>query len=120
MARSRYDADHDGVCDAAVCQNVRMPARTPQVFVAIQHALAELGIDVPVRQPSDDNDMPFRATTAWQAETSCWGYNLDRFDLAALLRGGDALSQAGADGFTINRLARGVRDPRTWRRGGTR
>lgn len=110
MARSRYDADHDGVCDAVVCQNVRMPARDTQVFVAIQQALAELGIDVQFVNPADDNDMANpRNRTALEAETFLWGYNLTGSDLAALLRGGDALSQAGADGFTINRSLVGAR-----------
>ena len=103
MARSRYDADHDGVCDAAVCQNVRMPASDTQVFVAIQQALAELGIDIQFVNPADDNDMANpHNRTAIQANTFGWGYSLTGSDLALLLRGGDTLSRAAQDSFTIN------------------
>ena len=110
MARSRYDSDHDGLCDAAVCQNVRMPASDTQVFVAIQQALAEIGIDVQFVNPADDNDMSNpHNRTALQANTYAWGYALTGSDLVLLLRGGDTLTQAGVDGFTINASLVGAR-----------
>lgn len=50
MARSRYDADGDGLCDSAVCQHVRMVTREP--FDAAARSAAEdfaaLGIDLDI------------------------------------------------------------------------
>jgi peptide/nickel transport system substrate-binding protein len=50
MARSRYDSDGDGSCDAAVCRGVRAVTREP--YGAIAEAVAEdfgrLGVDLEV------------------------------------------------------------------------
>src|SRR4029079_8717685 len=98
MPRSRYDSDHDGVCDAAVCQNVRMPADDTEIFDAIQQSLAQIGIDVQFVSPADDNNMSFpQNRTALQAKLLGWGYSLTGSDLALLVRGGDPLALAAQD-----------------------
>jgi ABC-type transport system substrate-binding protein len=53
MARSRYDADHDGRCDAEACRNVRFPVSGdspfPLVAGAVRASLRSIGIDLDVR-----------------------------------------------------------------------
>lgn len=105
MAASRYDTDKDGVCDAEVCRNIRMPAFDATVFVMIQQAFAELGIDVQFVNPAPDNDINnVHNHTAIEARSFAWGYSLVGTDLAALLQGGDVLTRAGQgnEPFTIN------------------
>lgn len=50
MARSRYDSDGDGLCDATVCQHVRMVTREPFEEAARSAAedFAKLGIDLDI------------------------------------------------------------------------
>jgi hypothetical protein len=50
MARSRYDSDGDGLCDATVCQHVRMVTREPFDEAARSAAedFAKLGIDLDI------------------------------------------------------------------------
>jgi ABC-type transport system substrate-binding protein len=55
MARSRYDRNHDGRCDAAVCQGVRalsLPAFAPMAD-EIRRNLSAIGINVRVETPSE-------------------------------------------------------------------
>jgi peptide/nickel transport system substrate-binding protein len=52
MARSRYDADHDGRCDAAACRGVVFPVISdsplPQVAGVFRTSLRSIGIDLDV------------------------------------------------------------------------
>jgi len=54
MKQSRYDSNHDGVCDSSVCKNVLFVNRTTPPFVnmtpTIQENLALIGIQVKARE----------------------------------------------------------------------
>jgi hypothetical protein len=59
MALSRYDRNHDGRCDAAVCQGVRaisLPAFAPMAS-EIRRDLASIGLDVRVGTPTKPNEV---------------------------------------------------------------
>jgi peptide/nickel transport system substrate-binding protein len=54
MAKSKYDTNHDGVCDASECKNVLFLNRNspPQVDMtaSIQDSLSKIGIELKVRE----------------------------------------------------------------------
>jgi hypothetical protein len=58
MAKSRYDADHDGVCDADACRDVQVlvlpGAQGPQVAAEIAREVASVGIHVRVEVKRGD------------------------------------------------------------------
>ena len=58
MAKSKYDANHDGLCDAAVCNDVLALTHKRSVFPAmgkeIEGDLAKIGIHVHLLEKGDD------------------------------------------------------------------
>ena len=61
MARSKYDRDSDGICDAAVCRNVQLAetAVWPRPFDGVvRHDLSKIGIQVRIHRYSVDPASP--------------------------------------------------------------
>jgi peptide/nickel transport system substrate-binding protein len=90
MAQSEYDSDGDGVCDSDVCKNVLFVNRTSTPHVdmtpTIQQNLAQLGIDLKVREldtgtayttiQTVNNLVPIAANAGWgkdYADASTFG-----------------------------------------------
>ncbi len=87
MARSRYDTDGDGLCDAPECQGVRVVAEFESVGGLLHEGLAAIGIEAEVVPLSDDVDMSDPANhTAMQSNWYNWSYPLDG-DLNDLVSG---------------------------------
>jgi ABC-type transport system substrate-binding protein len=59
MSRSRYDRNHDGRCDAAVCRGVLSLSliRFERIVPVVRRDLAEIGIALRVRTPADPNSV---------------------------------------------------------------
>jgi peptide/nickel transport system substrate-binding protein len=91
MARSRYDTDGDGLCDAAACHGVTVVAEFPAMGDILREGLAAVGIEAEVVPLSDDVDMSVPTNrTAMQSNWYNWVYGLHG-DLDDLLRGGPAI-----------------------------
>ncbi len=79
MKQSKYDSNHDGKCDASVCNNVLMVSRNIAQWLdmdpTIQQNLAEIGINVKIREletgtsyttiQTVDNLIPIAANAGW-------------------------------------------------------
>jgi hypothetical protein len=93
MARSRYDSDADGLCDAAACKGVRVVAEFPAMGEVLHDGLAALGIEADVVPLSDDVDMAVPANrTAMQASWYVWGLPLSGA-IGDILRGGETIER---------------------------
>ena len=97
MSASRYDADHDGVCDAIECSGIRMPAFDLAAGQAIRDSLATIGVIV-----EPEADVPFesgigvaRTRTAIDAISYGWFFELTGSELALLVRGGPRMADEG-------------------------
>jgi ABC-type transport system substrate-binding protein len=96
MRQSRYDSDHDGICDAAACSGVVIAAAWPSSGEVVRDGLAQLGIEAVVTEVTPESDMSFPGNrTAMQVNWYQWDYGLQG-DLELLLRGGARLE--GPDG----------------------
>jgi len=101
MSQSRYDSDHDGMCNAGACTGIEMPVPNPAIGIAVQTDLALIGLEINIVETGEDNDMVFpRNMTALQVFPFLWGFSLAGDDLASLLRRPDEGFSAG--GFTLN------------------
>lgn len=80
MAKSRYDTDGDGLCDADACQDVidiSANVSTPRAMEpVVEQSLAEIGIDLETREVSDPfaaiqtvrKNIPFSLVPSWSKD----------------------------------------------------
>ena len=61
MAKSRYDTNQDGLCDAAACAGVSMPVFDLASGEVIARSLEGIGIQVEPVPIDETNDMSFPA-----------------------------------------------------------
>jgi ABC-type transport system substrate-binding protein len=100
MSASRYDSDGDGLCDAAVCRGIRMPAQDGPLGDAIAQDLGRIGLQLDVVAWTPEDDMAIVTNRVpLQANVFLWGFSLSGDDLIELLRGGPGMT---SDGGTLN------------------
>jgi ABC-type transport system substrate-binding protein len=107
MARSQYDSDGDGLCDADVCANLDLPTFDAASGEAIARSLETIGILAQPIPLDDQNDMSVPQNRAsMNVFPYGWGFDLTGQEMAILVQGGDALA---AGGFVINASLVGAR-----------
>ena len=98
MARSGYDEDADGLCDAPVCSDVRVSAIDPDAAAVVIDALAKIGISASMMATNDQFDIALpRTRVPIQVNPYRW-FALSDTEMAVLLQGKDLV----ADDFTVN------------------
>jgi hypothetical protein len=90
MARSRYDRDRDGRCDAAACRDVLTVSTNVSPYTRmtpiVRAGAAGIGVDLEVREPAVDAAIALAATPArGAAHTTIFGWSKDLPDPSSFM-----------------------------------
>ena len=89
VAKSPYDADHDGLCDAEACTGIPMPVFDLPSGEVIARSLEGIGIEVQPVAMDDANAMWVPANrTALALFDFGWGFELSGTEFSLLAKGG--------------------------------
>jgi hypothetical protein len=100
MAKSRYDADKDGLCDADVCSGIQMPAFDIEAGAVIARSLEGIGMTVEPVAENDTNAMWVPGShTALALFSFGWGFELSGTELSLLVKGGPTFA---GDVYAVN------------------
>jgi ABC-type transport system substrate-binding protein len=107
MARSHYDTNKDGECDAEVCAAITLPTFDAAAGQAIARSLEGIGLNIEPVNLEEQNDISLPVNRTGIAVLPFgWGFDLTGTELAVLVAGGEGLA---SDGFAVNSSLVGAR-----------